>query len=95
MALDAAEVKKVARLARLTVDDGAIAATTSTIGNILTLVDRMKSVDTAGVPPMAHPLDAIQRLRQDEVSEMDLREQLQSCAPAVEEGLFLVPRVIE
>ena len=95
MAIDAAEVKKVARLARLTVDDGAIAATTSTIGNILTLVDRMKSVDTAGVPPMAHPLDAIQRLRQDEVSETDLREQLQSCAPAVEEGLFLVPRVIE
>ena len=95
MAIDAAEVKKVARLARLTVDDGAIAATTSTIGNILTLVDRMKSVETAGVPPMAHPLDAIQRLRQDEVSETDLREQLQSCAPAVEEGLFLVPRVIE
>lgn len=95
MAIDATEVKKVARLARLTVDDGAIAATTSTIGNILTMVDRMKSVDTAGVPPMAHPLDAIQRLRQDEVSETDLREQLQSCAPAVEEGLFLVPRVIE
>lgn len=95
MAIDAAEVKKVARLARLTVDDGAIAATTSTIGHILTMVDRMKSVDTAGVPPMAHPLDAIQRLRQDEVSETDLREQLQSCAPAVEEGLFLVPRVIE
>ena len=95
MAIDATEVKKVARLARLTVDDGAIAATTSTIGNILTMVDRMQSVDTAGVPPMAHPLDAIQRLRQDEVSETDLREQLQSCAPAVEEGLFLVPRVIE
>ena len=95
MAIDAAEVKKVARLARLTVDDGAIAATTSTIGNILTMVDRMKSVDTTGVPPMAHPLDAIQRLRQDEVSETDQREQLQSCAPAVEEGLFLVPRVIE
>ena len=44
---------------------------------------------------MAHPLDAIQRLRRDEVSETDLREQLQSCAPAVEEGLFLVARVIE
>ena len=95
MAIDAAEVKKVARLARLTVDDGAIAATTSTIGNILTMVDRMQSVDTTGVPPMAHPLDAIQRLRQDKVSETDQREQLQSCAPAVEEGLFLVPRVIE
>ena len=95
MAIDASEVKKVARLARLTVDDGAIAATTATIGNILAMVDRMQSVDTAGVPPLAHPLDAIQRLRQDEVSETDQREQLQSCAPAVEEGLFLVPRVIE
>lgn len=95
MAIDASEVKKVARLARLTVDDGAIAATTATIGNILAMVDRMQSVNTAGVPPLAHPLDAIQRLRQDEVSEADQREQLQSCAPAVEEGLFLVPRVIE
>lgn len=95
MAIDTSEVKKVARLARLTIDDGAIAPTTTTIGNILAMVDRMQSVDTVGVPPLAHPLDAIQRLRQDEVSETDLREQLQSCAPAVEEGLFLVPRVIE
>ena len=95
MAIDASEVKKVARLARLTIDDGAIALTTATIGDILAMVDRMQSVDTEGVPPLAHPLDAIQRLRQDEVSETDQREQLQSCAPAVEEGLFLVPRVIE
>lgn len=95
MAIDTSEVKKVARLARLTIDDGAIALTTTTIGDILAMVDRMQSVDTQGVPPLAHPLDAIQRLRQDEVSETDQREQLQSCAPAVEEGLFLVPRVIE
>lgn len=95
MAIDTSEVKKVARLARLTIGDDAIALTTTTIGDILAMVDRMQSVDTEGVPPLAHPLDAIQRLRQDEVSETDQREQLQSCAPAVEEGLFLVPRVIE
>ena len=95
MAIDTSEVKKVARLARLTIGDDAIALTTTTIGEILAMVDRMQSVDTKGVPPLAHPLDAIQRLRQDEVSETDQREQLQSCAPAVEEGLFLVPRVIE
>ncbi|WP_257266672.1 Asp-tRNA(Asn)/Glu-tRNA(Gln) amidotransferase subunit GatC, partial [Endozoicomonas sp. ONNA2] len=63
--------------------------------SILALVDSMQAIDTQGVEPLAHPLDAIQRLRPDEVTEGNQREQLQSCAPAVEEGLFLVPRVIE
>lgn len=95
MAIDASEVKKVARLARLSIDDDALAATTATIGSILELVDRMQAVDTQGVEPLAHPLEAIQRLRADTVTEENQREQLQSCSPAVEDGLFLVPRVIE
>ncbi|MBO9483260.1 Asp-tRNA(Asn)/Glu-tRNA(Gln) amidotransferase subunit GatC [Salinisphaera sp. G21_0] len=95
MAIDASGVKKVAKLARLSIDDDAVEVTAATISSILELVDSMQAVDTQGVEPLAHPLDAIQRLRPDQVTEENQREQLQGCAPAVEEGLFLVPRVIE
>ena len=95
MAIDASEVQKVAYLARLSIDDHSVEATTGTIGKILDLVDQMQAIDTRNIEPLANPLDATQRLREDVVSEPNQREQLQSCAPAVEEGLFLVPRVIE
>ena len=95
MAITAAEVKKVAYLARLSIDEASVEATASTITNILQLVDRMNAVDTQGVEPLLNPLEATQRLREDVVTETNQREQLQSCAPAVEDGLFLVPRVIE
>ena len=61
----------------------------------LQLVEQMNAVDTTGVIPMAHPLHMAQRLRPDEVSEIDEREHFQSIAPATEKGLYLVPRVIE
>ena len=95
MAIDASEVQKVAHLARLSIDDSQVEATAGTISKILDLVDQMQSVNTDNVEPMAHPLDATQRLREDVVTEPNNREKLQSCAPAVEDGLFLVPRVIE
>ena len=95
MAIDASEIQKVAHLARLSIDDNQVDATASTINNILELVDQMQSVNTDNVEPLAHPLDAVQRLREDTVTEENNREQLQSCAPAVEDGLFLVPKVIE
>ncbi len=95
MAIDASEIQKVAHLARLSIDDNQVDATASTINNILELVDQMQSINTDNVEPMAHPLDAVQRLREDKVTEENNREQLQSCAPAVEDGLFLVPKVIE
>ncbi|OED43693.1 asparaginyl/glutamyl-tRNA amidotransferase subunit C [Endozoicomonas sp. (ex Bugula neritina AB1)] len=95
MAIDASEVQKVAHLARLAIDDHSVEATAGTISKILDLVSKMDAVDTNNVEPLAHPLDATQRLRTDVVSETNQREQLQSCAPAVEKGLFLVPRVIE
>ena len=95
MAIDASEILKVAHLARLSIDDSQVEATAGTISKILDLVDQMQSVNTDDVEPMAHPLDATQRLREDVVTEPDNREQLQSCAPAVEDGLFLVPKVIE
>ena len=95
MAIDASEIQKVAHLARLSIDDNQADATADTISNILSLVDQMQSVNTENVEPLAHPLDATQRLREDVVTEPNQRETLQACAPAVEDGLFLVPKVIE
>jgi aspartyl-tRNA(Asn)/glutamyl-tRNA(Gln) amidotransferase subunit C len=69
--------------------------TAQSLGDVLTLIDQLQAADTAGVEPMAHPLDAVQRLRADVVSEPDQRTALQAIAPAVADGLFLVPKVIE
>mgnify|MGYP001005772888 CR=1 FL=1 len=65
------------------------------LGNILDLVDQLGAADTDSVEPMAHPLNAVQRLRADEVTETNQREAFQAIAPATENGLYLVPRVIE
>lgn len=89
------DVYKAAHLARLSLAEDKAASTTQAIANILDLVDQMQSLDTTDIEPMAHPMDATQRLRIDEVTEVNQRELLQSQAPAVEQGLFLVPRVIE
>jgi aspartyl-tRNA(Asn)/glutamyl-tRNA(Gln) amidotransferase subunit C len=67
----------------------------SELSNILQMVEQMNSVDTRTVVPMAHPMEAGQRLRADEITETDQRELFQSIAPQVEAGLYLVPKVIE
>lgn len=95
MRLERAEVEKIAHLARLAVNEQDIPAYTKDLSNILELVDQLNAVDTAGVTPMAHPLDATQRLRADEVTEKNQRELFQSIAPQTEAGLYLVPKVIE
>ena len=95
MALSPRNVKDIAYLARLGVDADKLENYASEISNILSLVEQMSLVDTSGVEPMAHPLHAVQKLRADNVSEADQREKLQYGAPAVEKGLFLVPKVIE
>jgi aspartyl-tRNA(Asn)/glutamyl-tRNA(Gln) amidotransferase subunit C len=95
MALDKSDVESIAHLARLAIGEEDVPAYAETLSNILTLVEQMNRVDTSGVRPMAHPLDMAQRLREDVVSEENQREHLQQHAPAVEDGLFLVPKVIE
>lgn len=95
MSLSADDVSKIAHLARLAVNPEESAALGRELSNILDLVAQMDAVDTAGVVPMAHPLDMAQRLRSDVVSEQDRRDLYQAGAPAVENGLFLVPKVIE
>lgn len=95
MALGKDEVEQIAHLARIAVDAGDIPDYARNLSDILDFVEQMNAVDTAGVEPMAHPLDMAQRLREDEVSEPDQRERFQEVAPAVEAGLYLVPKVID
>ena len=95
MAIDADEIARIAHLARLEIGDEAVARTTGELANILAFVGRMDSVDTSDVTPMAHPLDANQRLREDRVTEPDRRDAFQAVAPAVEDGLYLVPKVLD
>jgi len=95
MSLDKHEVERIAHLARLEIDPGAVPEYARNLSNILDLVDQLGSADTTGVEPLAHPLEARQRLREDEVTETDQRERFQAIAPQVEDGLYLVPRVIE
>ena len=95
MSLDSDNVKAIARLARLKIDDADVSLYATNLSNILDLVEQMNSVDTEGVVPMSHPLEMAQRLRDDVVTEGDQRDLFQSVAPATQDGLYLVPKVIE
>lgn len=95
MSLDKTDVAKIAHLARLDVADGDLEHYATELSNILDLVEQMSAVDTSGVEPMAHPLHMAQRLRPDQVTETNQREHFQQIAPATQDGLYLVPKVIE
>lgn len=93
--MDANEIAKLAHLARINIEDTIVSDVAENISRILSLVDELQAADTDGVEPMSHPMDAVQRLRADTVSEANQRDRLQACAPAVDKGLFLVPKVID
>ena len=95
MALDAAEIRKIAHLARLGIEADDIPEYSRNLSDILAFVEQLNAVDTTGVEPLAHPLEATQRLRADVVTESDNREHFQQVAPETESGLYLVPQVIE
>jgi len=95
MALDRKAVEGIAHLARIALSEDDVPATTAKLSGILDLIDRMQAVDTQGVAPLAHPLETTQRLRADAVTETNQREANMANAPARDEGLFLVPKVIE
>ncbi|MEJ2646741.1 MAG: Asp-tRNA(Asn)/Glu-tRNA(Gln) amidotransferase subunit GatC [Gammaproteobacteria bacterium] len=95
MALDPSEVRKIAHLARLGIDEQDIPAYARNLSDILAFVEQLNAADTSDIAPLAHPLDATQRLRSDAVTEVDQRDHFQSIAPQVEAGLYLVPKVIE
>jgi aspartyl-tRNA(Asn)/glutamyl-tRNA(Gln) amidotransferase subunit C len=99
MALDSKDVSRIANLARLELKPAEEAAMLQQLNGFFSIVERMGAVDTSGVEPLYTPLSAVQevalRLRDDVVTETDRREANQRSAPAVEDGLFLVPKVIE
>ena len=89
------QIARIAQLARLELTPDEAAALQQQLNGILAMVDAMGSVDTSGVEPMSHPQQAMQRLRDDRITEHDERSSFQAIAPAVEDGLYLVPKVIE
>jgi len=95
MSLQKDDVENIAHLARIAINENDVPAYSDTLSNILQLVEQMNTVDTSGVSPMAHPLDMSQRLRVDEITESNQRDDFQKLAPLVEDGLYLVPKVIE
>lgn len=95
VSLQRSDIEKIAHLARLSLGEDDVPRYTRELSNILEMVARMNGVDTRHVAPMAHPLEAGQRLRPDRVTETDQRDRFQAAAPQVEAGLYLVPKVIE
>lgn len=95
MKIDRDVAETVADLAKLKLDDTDMDIVIGRMTKILDLVEEMQALDTDGVEPLAHPLDAVQRLRPDEVTETDHRDSYQAVAPETEGGLYLVPRVVE
>ena len=95
MSLQKEDVEKIAHLARLQISESEIDGYARQLSNILAFVEQMNEVDTDGVEPMAHPQDLAARLRPDQVTETDQRDAFQQNAPCVENGLYLVPKVIE
>jgi aspartyl-tRNA(Asn)/glutamyl-tRNA(Gln) amidotransferase subunit C len=99
MALNLSDVTRIAHLARLELPDADAERTLVQLNEFFGLVEQMQAVDTAGIAPLAHPIEQIEdvalRLREDAVTEPVDRDTNQRCAPAVQDGLFLVPKVIE
>jgi aspartyl-tRNA(Asn)/glutamyl-tRNA(Gln) amidotransferase subunit C len=95
MSLSPDDVARIARLARIGIAPAESAEVLARLNAVLGLVEEMRAVDTAGVEPMAHAQDLVQPLRVDSVTETNQRERYQAVAPAVEDGLYLVPKVIE
>ena len=99
MKLTPDELKRIAHLARITVSESDVAALQTQLNGIFGLIDELQAVDTKGIEPLSHPLDVIgdmaQRLREDRITESDARDANMANAPAQENGLFLVPKVLD
>ncbi|MFT6791863.1 MAG: aspartyl-tRNA(Asn)/glutamyl-tRNA(Gln) amidotransferase subunit C [Cellvibrionaceae bacterium] len=93
--MDAEQIRQLAKLTQINISDTTVSEVAHKLSDILQLIDQLQAADTSGVKAMAHPLDANQVLRSDEITESNQREALQASAPAVENGLFLVPKVID
>lgn len=95
MALNIPDIKRLAHLAQIEINDSEAEKTLNKLSGILTLIEDMQAVDTTGITPMSHSQDVVQRLRDDVVTASNQRDAFQANAPAVDSGLYLVPKVIE
>jgi aspartyl-tRNA(Asn)/glutamyl-tRNA(Gln) amidotransferase subunit C len=104
MSLNISDIKRIAHLARIEINEAEAGATLIKLTGILGLIEQMQAVDTTGIVPMSHSQDVVQRLREDVVTATNMREAFQANAPvlgngsadkAVDSGLYLVPKVIE
>ena len=95
MSVDETTVRKIASLARIAVTDGEVAAMTGELNNILTWVEQLGEVDTKGIEPLAAVIPNQLRLRDDVITDGDIREKVLANAPQAEHGFFAVPKVIE
>ena len=95
MTITPEDVHRIAHLARIEITAGEAADVRAKLDAIFGLINDLRAIDTSGVVPMAHAQDVAATLREDRVTEADRRELFQSVAPAVEDGLYLVPKVIE
>ena len=95
MSLTPDQVQHIALLARIAVSPEETRVVTDRLNQVLGLIDQLQALDTRGIEPMSHALDVVQRLRPDAVTEQNRRDEYQAVAPAVEKGLYLVPKVIE
>ena len=95
MSIERQEIEKLATLSRIAISEDTITEVSQRLSSVLELVDQLQAMNTDGVEAMSHPMKATQRLREDEVSEINQRDAFLAIAPDTEEGLFLVPKVIE
>ena len=95
MSLTDQDIKRIAELSRIAVNEAEIADARAKLNSIFALIEKMQSVNTDGVEPMAHPQDVSLRLREDEVTETNRRDDFLALAPQAQDGMFLVPKVIE
>ena len=95
MSLTPDQLQRIAQLARIAVSPDEAQGVAERLNQVLDLIDQLQALDTRGIEPMSHALDVLQRLRPDTITEPDRRGEYQAVAPAVENGLYLVPKVIE
>jgi len=95
MSLNPEDVQRLATLAKLTLTEQESQQTLAQLNQVFELIETMQAADTDGIEPLTHPQDAVLRLRPDEVTESDRRDDFLAAAPQTERGLFLVPKVIE
>ncbi len=95
MPIDTKQVADIAWLARLAIEDEAMAGYAQDMADILALVEQMQAVDTAEIEPLAHPLEIVAQLRPDEANEKDQRDSFQEAAPLTKDGYYIVPRFVE